>query len=65
MADEKRSPEVIRGELGVERERLAGALDDLRRDLRATARKIPLIAGGALAVGVALAAARAAAKRLL
>ena len=63
MAEEQRSPELIRGELAVERERLAGALDDLRGDVQATLRKIPLVAGGALAVGLALAAVRAAAKR--
>jgi hypothetical protein len=64
VAPEPRTPEAIRGELAAEREQLVGALGDLRRDVRATARKLPLIAGGALAAGLALAAARAAAKRL-
>jgi hypothetical protein len=59
VASHTRPPEEVRREITVERQQLADAV----ADLRTAARKIPAIAGGALATGLALAAVVAAAKR--
>jgi hypothetical protein len=56
MAAERRSAEEIRSELATEREQLADALSNLREDAR-SARRIPMIAGGALLAGLAAVAA--------
>ena len=56
MGAEKRSVEELRSELSSERDQLAGALTDLREDLH-SARRIPIIAGGALLAGLAAVAA--------
>jgi NAD(P)H-dependent flavin oxidoreductase YrpB (nitropropane dioxygenase family) len=58
-----RGTEDVRRDITVERQQLVDAVADLRSDVRSAARKIPVIAGGALAAGVALAAVVAAAKR--
>ena len=63
MARDGRGTEEVRSEISVERQQLAGALSDLRTDVRSAARKIPVIAGGALAVGVAVRAVVAVVKR--
>jgi hypothetical protein len=63
VASHTRPPEEVRREISVERQQLADAVSDLRTDMRSAARKIPAIAGGALATGLALAAVVAAAKR--
>ena len=62
MADNGRNAEEIRREITTEREQLADALADLREDLR-SARRIPMIAGGALAAGLVAAAALNAVRR--
>lgn len=62
MANDPRTQE-IRRDISTEREQLAGALTDLRTDVRSAARKIPAVAGGALAAGLALGAVVAAVKR--
>jgi hypothetical protein len=56
MAADKRSAQEIRSELAGEREQLADALTALREDVHA-ARRIPIIAGGALLAGLAAFAA--------
>jgi len=58
-----RGSEEVRREISAERQQLVDAVSDLRSDVRSVARKLPRIAGGALAAGVALAAVVAAAKR--
>jgi hypothetical protein len=58
-----RGTDEVRREISTERQQLVDAVSDLRTDVRSAARKLPLIAGGALAAGVALAAVVAAAKR--
>jgi hypothetical protein len=63
VARDGRGTDEVRSEISVEREHLAGALSDLRTDVRSAARKIPVIAGGALAAGVALRTVVAAVKR--
>jgi hypothetical protein len=63
VASQGRGTEDLRRDITAEREQLADALTDLRGDVRSVARKIPAIAGGALAAGLALAAVVAAAKR--
>ncbi|MGH3090790.1 MAG: hypothetical protein ACRDOG_00445 [Gaiellaceae bacterium] len=63
MPAEGRSTEGVRRDISVERDQLADALGDLRTDARSAARKIPVIAGGALAAGLALKAVAAAVKR--
>lgn len=63
MAADRRNTETVRRDISAEREQLADALGDLRTDARSAARKIPVIAGGALAAGLALRAAVAAVKR--
>jgi len=62
VADNGRNAEEIRREITTEREQLADALADLREDLR-SARRIPMIAGGALAAGLVAAAALNAVRR--
>jgi hypothetical protein len=56
MAADSRSPEEIRQQLSAEREQLVGALADLKQGVH-DARRIPIIAGGALAAGLAAFAA--------
>jgi hypothetical protein len=56
MADSARTPEEIRLELTSEREQLTGALAELREEVK-SARRIPMIVGGALLAGVAAFAA--------
>jgi hypothetical protein len=56
MADSARSPEEIRLQLTSEREQLTGALAELREEVK-SARRIPMIVGGALLAGVAALAA--------
>jgi hypothetical protein len=56
MASDGRSAEEIRLQLSNEREQLTGALADLRADVQ-SARRIPMIVGGALLAGVAAFAA--------
>jgi hypothetical protein len=51
-----RSAEEIRLELTSEREQLTGAVADLRADVQ-SARRIPMIVGGALLAGIATVAA--------
>ena len=62
MSGNGRADEEIRREITTERRQLADALDDLRADLRA-ARRIPVVVGGALAAGLATAAAVVAVRR--
>jgi hypothetical protein len=56
MADSARTPEEIRLQLTSEREQLTGALAELREEVK-SARRIPMIVGGALLAGVAAFAA--------
>jgi hypothetical protein len=56
MAENGRNAEVIRTELSSERKQLTDALADLREDVQ-SARRIPMIVGGALLAGVAAFAA--------
>ena len=56
MRSQTRGTEDVRREISTERQQLADAVDDLRTDVRSVARKIPAIAGAALAVGLAVAA---------
>ncbi|HXV32435.1 MAG TPA: hypothetical protein VD769_00390 [Gaiellaceae bacterium] len=56
MATDRRSAEDIRRELATEREQLADALAGLREDVN-SARRIPMIVGGALLAGLAAFAA--------
>lgn len=56
MATDKRNAQEIRSELSAERDQLADALTALREDVR-SARRIPIIAGGALLAGLAAFAA--------
>lgn len=56
MAAERRGPEEVKQELTAEREQLVGALADLRKGVH-DARRIPIIAGGALMAGLATLAA--------
>lgn len=63
MAAEGRTTEGVRRDISTEREQLADALGDLRTDVRSAARKLPAIAGGAVAAGLALKAVVAAVKR--
>ena len=63
MPSHARETEEVRRNISVERQQLVDAVADLRTDVRSAARKIPVIAGGALATGLALAAVVAAAKR--
>ena len=56
MADSARSPEEIRLQLTSEREQLTGALAELREEVK-SARRIPMIVGGAVLAGVAAFAA--------
>jgi hypothetical protein len=56
MAENGRNAEVIRAELSSERRQLTDALADLRKDVN-SARRIPMIIGGALLAGVAAFAA--------
>jgi hypothetical protein len=52
MAENGRNVEVIRSELSSERRQLTDAIADLREDVQ-SARRIPMIVGGALLAGVA------------
>jgi hypothetical protein len=63
VASDGRGTEDVRREISAERQQLVDAVTDLRAEARSAARKLPAIAGGALAAGVALAAVVAAAKR--
>ena len=56
MAENGRNAEVIRAELSSERKQLTDALADLREDVN-SARRIPMIIGGALLAGIAAVAA--------
>lgn len=56
MHSQTRGTEDVRREISTERQQLVDAVDDLRSDVRSVARKIPAIAGAALAVGLAVAA---------
>ena len=56
MAAERRGVEEVKQELASEREQLVGALADLKKGVH-DARRIPIIAGGALAAGLAAFAA--------
>jgi hypothetical protein len=58
VAENGRSQEQIRRDISTEREQLAGALTDLRRGVRSSARRIPVLAGGALALAAVVAAAK-------
>lgn len=63
MAADRRSAEEIRRQLSEERAELTDALAALREDVQ-SARRIPIIVGGALLAGLAtLAAVKAARKR--
>lgn len=63
MPDHGRGTEDVRRDISAERQRLVDAVSDLRTDVRSATRKVPAIAGGALAAGLALAAVVVAAKR--
>jgi Na+/melibiose symporter-like transporter len=56
MASDGRNAEEIRLQLSNEREQLVGAIADLREDVQ-SARRIPMIIGGALLAGIAAFAA--------
>jgi hypothetical protein len=52
MAENGRNVDVIRTELSSERKQLTDAIADLREDVQ-SARRIPMIVGGALLTGIA------------
>lgn len=52
MAEKERSTDEIRQQLSSERSELTDALATLREDVR-SARRIPLIIGGAIVAGIA------------
>jgi hypothetical protein len=56
VRSQTRGTEDVRREISTERQQLVDAVDDLRTGVRSVARKIPAIAGAALAVGLAVAA---------
>jgi hypothetical protein len=59
MTDDARTPEQIRGELDAERTELAGAVEQLRGEIDDTLKKkLPIAAGAAASVGLALAATK-------
>ncbi len=72
MADKDRTPADVRREIAAEREQLAGALEDLRREIgevtsvadRVRA-NLPVVAAGALGAGFLLAGGIGATMRLL
>jgi hypothetical protein len=64
VAHNGRGTEEVRRELTTEREELVSALADLREDFRSGARRISVIAAGALAAGLALVGIVSAAKHL-
>jgi len=63
VASDGRGSEEVRRDISAERQQLVDAVTELRADVRSATRKLPAIAGGALAAGLALAAVVAAAKR--
>jgi len=63
VGSDGRASEDVRRDISAERQQLVDAVTDLRTDVRSAARKLPAIAGGALAAGLALGAIVAAAKR--
>jgi Protein of unknown function (DUF3618) len=68
MAANTRTPEQIRREIETERERLATAVDSLRRGANLTGMlraKLPVVAAGALGAGFVLAGGVGATMRLL
>jgi hypothetical protein len=63
-----RTPEEVRRDIEAERDRLAGAVDDLRGEMDVNAKlesKLPLAAGAALAAGFVLSGGIGATMRLL
>lgn len=63
-----RTPEQVRRDIEAERDRLAGAVDDLRGEMDVNAKlqgKLPLAAGAALAAGFVLSGGIGATMRLL
>lgn len=56
MVDKRPSAEELRAQLSSERAQLTDALTDLREDVN-SARRIPMIIGGALLAGIAAFAA--------
>ena len=52
MAAERRGAEEVKQELASERQQLVGAIADLKKGVH-DARRIPIIAGGALMAGLA------------
>jgi hypothetical protein len=56
VRSQTRGTEDVRREISTERQQLVDAVADLRTGVRSVARKIPAIAGAALAVGLAVAA---------
>ena len=53
-----RTPEQIRGELDAERTELTGAVEHLRSEVGSTLKKLPIAAGAAASIGLALAATK-------
>ena len=63
-----RTPEQVKADIEAERDRLAGAVDDLRADLDVNAKlrpKLPLAAAGALGAGFVISGGIGATMRLL
>jgi hypothetical protein len=63
-----RTPEQVRRDIEAERDRLAGAVDDLRSEMDVNAKlkpKLPLAAAGALGAGFVLSGGIGATMRLL
>lgn len=58
MSSRPRGTEEVRRDISGERQQLVDAVADLRTDVRSAARKIPLIAGAALALAAVVAAAK-------
>jgi hypothetical protein len=58
VSSHPRGTEEVRRDISGERQQLVDAVADLRTDVRSAARKIPLIAGAALALAAVLAAAK-------
>lgn len=66
MAGNSRTQERVREEILVEREKLAGAVDELRTDLNVSFKqKLPVLAAGALGAGFVISGGIGASMRIL
>lgn len=64
MARSTRTSDDVARDIATEREELVAAVEDLRGGVRRLSRKLPVVLGGAFAVGVAAAGAVVGFRRL-